>query len=47
VESSAVELRGRVEQDREGGGSSFTCRVLQRQIEERTSQRMRIRRLER
>ena len=29
VESSAVELRGRVEQHREGEGGSFTRRVLQ------------------
>ena len=34
LESSAVELRGRVEQHREGEGGSFTGRVLQRQIEE-------------
>jgi hypothetical protein len=35
--SSAVELRGRMEQLGEGGGGSFTRRILQRQIEERRS----------
>jgi hypothetical protein len=37
VESSAVELRGRAEQPREGEGGRFTRRALQRQIEESTS----------
>ena len=37
MESSAVELRGRVEQPREGEGGSFTGKVLQRQTEERAS----------
>lgn len=36
LESSGLELRRSVEQHREGEGSSFTRRILQRQIEERT-----------
>jgi len=36
MESSIVDLRGRIEQLREGKGGSFTGRVLQRQTEERT-----------
>jgi len=35
AENSTVELRGRVEQHREGDGDSFTRRVLQRQSEEK------------
>lgn len=32
-----IGLRGRAEQHREGEGGSFTRRILQRQIEKRTS----------